>query len=329
LESPVITAMALAPGGGYLAVAGDDHSVRLVDAASGDELGRQTTHGDWVRSLAFSPGGRHLASCGQDGKVSVWAMAANAGELQLLTEHVVDHALFGVAFASEDELYAVGFGDAIYRLDLGSDRWQVDHRCECKDLRAIDISRDGRWLAYGGRDGIVRLHGLVGSEHVLAKAEQGEVLRPASKISPPLHFERILSVRFSEDGGSVYSCGADRRLVKWDIGSNRMLASFEVQAGKLMAVCPLESGEIAVSGSDNTIRIIDRDISREVAKWVGHDGSVAVLCRNATHMYSGGYDATVRSWSIQESIRSLDGGGRFVHPVSAQFEDSSSREPIR
>jgi WD40 repeat protein len=117
--------------------------------------------------------------------------------------------------------------------------------------------------------------------------------------------------------------------VQWEPSSNRILASLDVQAGKLMAICQLENGWVAVSGSDNTIRIMDLRQSKNVAKLVGHDGSVAVLQRTASHLFSSGFDTTVRTWNIEEAVRRMDATGRFVHPVSAQFEDSSSQEPIR
>ena len=329
-ESPVVTAMAIAPGQNGIAVAGDDHSIRLLDPIDGRSIAKEITHRGWVRCLVYSPSGQRLASCGHDGEVFVWEIMHPGNALRLLTRHRADHAIFGLAFASENELYAVGFSDAIYRLDIATDAWRLDHRCDCKDLRAIDISRDGRWMVYGGRDGIIRLHGLVRSDHLLTSGSgspQAEISGP--KLSPHLHYERILSIRFAEDGKSVFSCGEDGRLVQWEPLSNRIVSTMDVQAGKLMATCPLDYGWVAVSGSDNTIRIVDPQQSKTIAKLVGHDGSVAVLQRTATHLFSGGFDTTVRTWNIEEAIRRLDNAGRFVHPISAQFEDSSSQEPIR
>ncbi|MBU6236442.1 MAG: hypothetical protein KGQ51_01355 [Planctomycetes bacterium] len=327
-ESPVITAMAIAPNAMGIAVAGDDHSIRLLDPVDGRSVASAVLHKDWVRCLVYSPGGRRLASCGHDGEVRVWEIDNTKNELRLLIQKNANHAILSLAFASENEVYAVGFADAVYRLDIAEDELSVDHRCDCNDLRSIDISKDGRWMAYGGRDGIVRLHGLVRPDHLLTSAAP-----PSSNTTPNLsahlHYERILSIRFAEDSKSIFSCGQDRRLVQWEPPSNRILASLDVQAGKLMAICQLENGLVAVSGSDNTIRILDPRQSKNVAKLVGHDGSVAVLQRTSSHLFSGSFDTTVRTWNIEEAVRGLDKSGRFVHPVSAQFEDSSSQEPIR
>jgi WD40 repeat protein len=326
-ECPVITALALAPQGNGIAAAGDDHSIRWIDPLNHRSMTTVVAHRDWVKCIAFSPSGLRLASCGNDGAVKVWEVTPQDG-LKLLIERSADHALFGVAFASDNELYAVGFGNAVYRMNIGEDQWGVDHRCDCNDLRAIDISRDGRYMAYGGRDGIIRIQSLLRPDHALASASPPGTSQPI-KVSPSLHFDRILAIRFSEDGTSVFSCGEDRRVVQWDPADNRVVAQMEIQAGKLMALCPLDNGLIAVSGSDNTIRIVDINRATMVSKLVGHDGSVAILKRNSTHLFSGGFDTTVRTWNIEESIHRVDDSGRFVHPISAQFEDSSAQERIR
>lgn len=327
-ESPVVTAMAIAPNASGIAVAGDDHSIRLLDAVDGRNIATAVVHQGWVRCLVFSPGGRRLASSGHDGEVRVWEIEPLQNGLRLLSHKSARHAIFGLAFASENELYAVGFADSIYRLDIAEDTWCVDHRCDCNDLRTIDISKDGRWLAYGGRDGIVRLHGLLRSDHLLTSTAPATSTNN-TKLANHLHYERILSIRFADDCNSIFSCGEDRRWVHWEPSSNRVLASLDVQAGKLMAICELENGWVAVSGSDNTIRILDPRRSQSIAKLVGHDGSVAVLQKTSSHLFSAGFDTTVRTWNIEEAVQGLDATGRFVHPISAQFEDSSSQEPIR
>lgn len=326
-ESPVITALAIAPAGDWVAAAGDDHAIRLLRADGFNETAILYGHQDWVKALAFSPSGRWLASCGHDGSLRLWELAIGDQPARLLAEHRVDHALFCIAFASDSEFYAAGFSDAVYRLDIGRNELEVDHRCECRDIRAMDVSREGRHLAYGGRDGLVRVISLSRPEHALAAGPAASERK--SYVSQNLHYSRIQSVRFSEDGRSVLSVGEDRRLVQWDYTAQHVVGTLDIPGGKLLAVCPLGPSQVAVSGSDNTIRVVDLRSGTVISKLIGHDGSIAILQRQGGQLFSGGFDTTVRTWNLEEAMQRTDSTGRFVHPVSAQFEDSSAQERIR
>ena len=58
-------------GGGLIATASDDHTVRVWDAATGRERLR-LPHGHWVRAVALSPDGRFLVSSSLDDFVYLW-----------------------------------------------------------------------------------------------------------------------------------------------------------------------------------------------------------------------------------------------------------------
>jgi WD40 repeat protein len=140
------------------------------------------------------------------------------------------------------------------------------------------------------------------------------------------------------------SVGEDRRLVGIDCTTRTVQYQSDLGAGRLMAIERLADDRYAVSGSDNTIRIVrpldgsqledPSEVSLVESRWIGikligHDGTIAVLRASGEHLFSGSFDTTIRSWEIAKALSGADSQGRFVHPISAQYEDSSAREKIR
>jgi WD40 repeat protein len=67
-----IFAIAYSPDGRLIAAGSSDHSIRIWDAETKEQVGTLAGHNDRVSGLAFSPDGRTLASCGFDGDVKFW-----------------------------------------------------------------------------------------------------------------------------------------------------------------------------------------------------------------------------------------------------------------
>lgn len=331
-ECPVITALAVSPDGGRIAAAGDDHAIRLISCKDGSIEATWIGHRDWVQAMDFSSSGELLASCAKDGTLRVWTIpkadtVSSTSRLKIMPEivdHRVSHALTTVAFTAEQELFAAGFSDAVYRLDLTNRQLNVDHRSDCRDIRTIAGSKDRNWLAYAGRDGVIRVVDRRGEVSPLPSPTQRDFA-----ISQLVHFDRVRCLCFAKNDREIWSVGEDRRLVRLDLETKRVVSQLDLDAGKLHALQPLDGSLVAVSGSDNAIRIVDTDRNQIVAKLVGHDGSIAVLRRAAGSLISAGFDTTLRTWSLHRSTTELDDAGRFMHPVAAQFEDSSAQESIR
>lgn len=118
VELAASPAAALSPDGRIAARAYGD-AIRLVDLATGSQLGELAGHTSAVTALAFSADGRRLVSSGRDGAVRVWSLtegreaaalyAVGREDFVAVTPEryyrVSRHQLHGVAFRVGDQLF--------------------------------------------------------------------------------------------------------------------------------------------------------------------------------------------------------------------------------
>src|SRR5207249_4526695 len=81
--SDFVESVAFSPDGKRLASGSYDQTVKVWDAATGQETLTHKGHTGWVSSVAFSPDGKRLASASVDGTVKVWEAARGRGTLTL------------------------------------------------------------------------------------------------------------------------------------------------------------------------------------------------------------------------------------------------------
>jgi WD40 repeat protein len=327
-DPPVVTAMSISPDGEWIAAAGDDHAIRIVSIRTGATRTTLQGHTDWVKGLEFSPSGNELASCSNDGTLRRWQLG-DAPKLQ--KTQAAGHALLALSYIDDFQIYTAGFGDNLYLSLKDQPNLSIAHVCECKDVRTIACSPDRQWLAYGGRDGVLRVRRIDNNTgSALSQSPTSLTSNDhADDIASPLHFDRIRTIRFSDDGSQLTSVGEDRRIVHFDIASRTVLGMSEIPGGKLMGLCLLSENLFAIAGSDNSIRLVGKDDQQASIKLVGHDGSVSILRKAGDKLISGSFDTTIRIWDIAEAISDSKTKGRYVHPVAAQFEDSGAGDAIK
>ncbi len=328
-ERPVVTAISVSPIGDVLAAAGDDHAIRIVDVKTGKTTATLTGHTDWVQCVEFSPNGQQLASCGNDGTLRIWSLDSNP---KMISKKSVAHALMTLTYLNGESIYVAGFSNRIYRYDGEQRDLAIVHACDCRDIRSIVASPDRKWIAFGGRDGVLRLRRVDLAEQVPIGVQDGARHLDSTnenEIAVPLHFDRIRTLQFSEDGSQITSVGEDRRIIHYDLIHRMVVGKTEIGGGKLLGLCQLEPHLFAIASSDNTIRIFNDTDQQVHARLVGHDGSVSILKRTQKYLISGSFDTTIRLWDIDRAIASIDIQGRYVHPVAAQFEDSGAGVDVK
>ena len=302
-SAPVITALASSYDGRFLAAAGDDHAIRVIDVASGATIRTLTGHTDWIQSLVFSSDAQHLYSAGNDGRVLKWNNHFPVSHTQIFAE---DFAIRELTLSSEKNLLAVcGFSNEILLWDLSSGRQKLRLSCDSEDQRCVRFSPDGTRLLRGGRLGEICVWDTSSGTELAHYRE---------------HSRRVFTAAFSADGSTVTSVGEDRHLIRFQIESQQVIFDQEVARGKLMSMCLINDNMVAAAGADNSIVLVDVQSNQAVAQLKGHTGTVAVMVPCGEYLASGSFDTTIRIWNLAHIA---ERGAQAGRPVGAPLKFDS------
>jgi len=137
---------------------------------------------------------------------------------------------------------------------------------------AIAISRDGKTIVSGSRDGSLKIW----------DAKSGVMLRSLEG-----HKSFVTSVAISEDGNTIVSGSYDNSIKIWDTKSGAILRSLERHKDDVNSVAISEDGKTVVSGSsDGSVKewsVDNKEWKREFVGGVG--GAWVVFVRDAFGNY--------------------------------------------
>jgi WD40 repeat protein len=176
--------------------------------------------------------------------------------------------------------------------DLANGREIMHEKLPTGTARAA-ISRDGRWLAYGGALESIVLVDLASGE----KRELKVTLPP--ELESTYHFVRLLG--FTDDSQSLVVGGLDGFVRVWDVSSGSVRTKIEL--GKVLPICMQLShqGDWAAVGDNNArLRLFDLHTGKLLRELVGHDAAVwsLALSPDGKRLASGDNDARVIVWDV-------------------------------
>lgn len=130
-------------GGKVLVTSSRDSTIRVWDTATGKLRAsiRMDTH-----PLAISPDGRFLVTAWRDKTVRLWDIAKG----EEVAKFSRDEHIASLAYFPDGKGIAVGFRDGVVLLD--SKTMKRLKKLPVGPAFAVDVSRDGRWLAAVGPD---------------------------------------------------------------------------------------------------------------------------------------------------------------------------------
>lgn len=257
-------AVAVSPDGRHVVAGGYDMKIYLWDREGGQL--RQILHGhtNCVYSLAFHPDGKLLASGSGDGTIRLWSVAAVEGEPGRMVDAVLP--VQPVAVLQAD-------------LDVVHD---------------LDFSPDGRILARGGSDHLLRVWDMTQS-HYPELIEERRVVQDESE-------EDIFAVAFSPDGSTVACSG--NHYIHLVHAAREEVAPLLLQhhTAWIYSVAFSPDGEtLASSGADCTVCLWDAANGTLRAVLRGHGETVykVAFTPDGSAVVSSSFDGTIRFWDSQ------------------------------
>ena len=232
---------------------GYDRTIRIWDVRSGLQLAQMIGHEQTIRWLDVSPDQRWIVTCSYDGTVRVWP--AEGGDAR--TAPVPAGCIRGLAYSPDSKtLYSLD-NDGSLKAWRTHDLQEVASTSVSQAGRpalALALSPDGRFLAVGSAEGVIRLF----HARTLAPAS---TLRPSkaqdSSLDPPQDFGRFIA--FSPDGGQVIAggwAGASGHARIWDLGRGQVERELPIHPSRVWSVAWSPNGRIVATGSeDGTVEI--------------------------------------------------------------------------
>jgi len=282
-DKEIITALAVAPTGSWVATAGQDGTVRLWDLATRRPAAPLPAEPGGAPAVAFNHDGTLLAVAGRQGTVTVYATGSGA----------VAQSFPGGGAA----VLAVGFDDDGTRLltasgDGAATLWDVA-------TGRPTVTLDSR------RGTLVGAAFIPGGPTVVLLFEDGVVTiwdtsagTTADLRDPQQRSGNGLAV--SPDGSSLAVAGDDGTRL-WDLRGRTLGAVLRGHTDFVLATAFSSDGSrIATAGRDNTARVWDAVNHQVVFTLIGHKGPVNAVAfsRDGQTLITGSEDAQALLWAV-------------------------------
>ncbi len=286
-HSSYVYPVRFSPDGKLLASGSWDNTIRIWNLETSQTQGI-LPHPSRIQDMDFSPDGSRLVSgCGDDDQLRIWDVKS----LQLVNAlKGPGVSIYGVAFNPQGNRIAAvtqHHQAAVLDSDTGA---VIDSFSSGSYSSQIAFSRDGHWLALGGRDGELYLRSQ---------------LRIGEFFSAKAHTAGLSAVAFLPDGQRLVTSSNDHTLRLWKIFENRPPNCIGVLKGHsdaIFAVAVHPRGDrIASAGRDGVIRLWETDSLEEVARLQGHRNYIWSLdfSPSGETLASGSGDSTVRIWDTR------------------------------
>jgi serine/threonine protein kinase len=279
-----IWSVAFSPDGTTIATGSDDTTLRLWDAATGQEKAKPFGHGGAVYAVAFAHSGKFLVTSSGDGTIRIWDVATGQEQPALPRRN---GTVRRVAISPDDQIVAMGSSTQDVELwDLNTRELRHALPGHQGTIFALAFAPDGKTLATGDASGQIRFWDPVaGDERVsftgyslgiraLAFSPDSQTLASAGTGDKDVKLWKVATheplatlagrengfqnVAFSPDGTLLAAGCRDGFVLIWDVHSAQTLASLQAHKGPVFALAFSPDGHsLATAGEDRLCKLWD------------------------------------------------------------------------
>jgi RNA polymerase sigma factor (sigma-70 family) len=244
------------------------------------------------RHLLFTPDGTHLVALKQvkDGYlVVVWDLASGKETARFKAPRPTENGPGPMAVSNTTVAIGLeGGGTSLWDLATGKERkLDTDHvtkaSSESTGTLAVAFAPDGKTLATGGRDGLVKLWDVASGRHL-------RTLEP--------QYTWVVALAWSRDGRTVTSAGRGGVIRLWDAATGKDLCPQPGHVAGVFRVAMSPDGKTAVTAAwDRTIRSWETATGRELRVIAGLADQLAVSPDSRTVLASNP-EGRLRTWDL-------------------------------
>ncbi len=286
-----------------------DHTARLWDVTTGEELQRFEGHTGWVWTAVFHPELPRVLTTSSDHTVRLWDIATGEVIGNPLKIRGEDDSRMGTAFFSADGRYIATAAEKHRGANIWNaanyehDRW-LDHK-DFVLFATFDSS--GRYVLTTSTDGKAYLWKL-GTP-------------PSIKMTFEGHKDQVHSGDVHADRGLVVTASNDGTAQVWRIDTGEVLTCFQGHSSRVRTALFHPREPWVLTAGERTARLWNLEDGEEIRRIEGHTDQIcsASLSHDGRFIITASQDGTARVWDIEgQAMARLAGSGNRV--LAASFD---------
>ena len=281
----LLRCICVSPDGRWIATGNGDHTIKLWDVATKQELRTYTGHVGTVTCVSFSPDGQQIVSGSDDGTVKLW----NTDSSQPVSTYRGHTAgVTSVVFSPDGTRIVSGSKDATVKV------WNATEANNFRLIRGnrlhasnISFSSDGKRIASASLGSAPRIWDAATGEEICTM--KGEHVSP-------------YCVAFKHDGTQIVSGQNDGTIRLWDASNGDELLTIRGHQRNVVTSVSFSPDDtlIVSTGLDKTSKLWDAKTGKEIRQWRDEKRPIkeARFSRDGKRLIMAHHAGEISSWDV-------------------------------